>query len=186
MKETDWDIKKRAEACDECGRAFADLEPLNSRLYWESGVYVRRDLCAACAGGEQRPGVLSAWRGVFRLPPPPPPEVVQKETAESLLRKLVADENARQVSAMFILAVMLERRRILVEREVQQREDGAKIRIYEHKKTGDVFMIVDPQLKLADLERVQAEVIALLEGKPLEGAPADAPPAADPTPGAGA
>jgi hypothetical protein len=61
---------------------------------------------------------------------------------------------------------MLERKKILVEKEVQTREDRTKIRIYEHKKTGETFLVVDPELKLAEIEKVQEEVVRLLGGKP--------------------
>jgi hypothetical protein len=63
---------------------------------------------------------------------------------------------------MFILAVMLERKRELVERDVQERDDGTRIRIYEHRRTGEMFSIVDPDLKLSELAPVQAEVNELL------------------------
>ena len=67
-------------------------------------------------------------------------------------------------NAVFILAVMLERRRVLVERDVQVREDGVKVRFYEHRQTGETFVVPDPGLKLAELEHVQEEVVALLGG----------------------
>ena len=65
---------------------------------------------------------------------------------------------------VFILTVMLERKRILAEKDVQIRDDGVKVRIYEHKKTGETFLVSDPGLKLAELEQVQEEVVALLGG----------------------
>ena len=89
---------------------------------------------------------------------------MKKETAESLLRELIETDRMEQANTIYILAVMLERKRILVERDVQEREDGTLIRVYEHKKTNEVFMIPDPRLKLAELEAVQAEVIAMLDG----------------------
>ena len=35
-----------------------------------------------------RKGAFSHWRGKYKAPPPPQPEPIQKETAETLLRKL--------------------------------------------------------------------------------------------------
>jgi hypothetical protein len=35
--------------------------------------------------------------------------------------------------------------------------------IYEHAKTGDVFVVPDPQLRLDELGGVQAEVAQLLQ-----------------------
>ena len=87
-----------------------------------------------------------------------------KETAESLLRQLIEVEDPSKTNVMYILAVMLERRRIFAERDVQERRDGMKIRVYEHKKTGETFLIPDPQLKLSDIHHVQEEVVAMLGG----------------------
>lgn len=136
-----------------------------TRLLFKDGEYVREDFSLEYWNEKKPDHGLSAWKSVFRIPPPPE-EPVKKESAESLLRKLVAKEDADDTNAIYILAVMLERKKILVEKEVQTRNDGAKIRVYEHKKSGDTFLIADPELKLAEIEKVQEEVIGLLGGKP--------------------
>jgi hypothetical protein len=59
---------------------------------------------------------------------------------------------------------MLERRRVLVERGIQRDPDGSVIRIYEHRQTGESFLIREPELRLDQLESVQAEVVAMLGG----------------------
>ena len=51
-------------------------------------------------------------------------------------------------------------------KSVQFRPDKTKIRVYEDKKSGDTFLVVDPELKLAEIESVQEEVVGLLGGKP--------------------
>jgi hypothetical protein len=48
---------------------------------------------------------------------------------------------------------------------VKKTEDGLKLRIYEHKKTNQSFMVIDPELKLDELEHVQEHVVALLSGQ---------------------
>jgi hypothetical protein len=63
---------------------------------------------------------------------------------------------------MFILAVMLERKRVFKVKE-QIVRDGKRVFIYEQPKTGDVFTIADPDLRLDQLEQVQRDVAALLE-----------------------
>jgi hypothetical protein len=85
----------------------------------------------------------------------------------------VAKDNDEDFDAIFILAVMLERKKVLVERDVQALEDGRKLRIYEHRKTNESFLIVDPGLKLAELGQVQEEVVVLLGGKPREAGSSD-------------
>ncbi len=112
-------------------------------------------------GGAGAQGVRLVWQGIYELPPPPV-EPIHKENAESLLRKLVELDDPRYVPAMYILAVMLERKRLLKVKE-QVVRDGQRVFIYEHPRTGDVFTVVDPVLQLNQLDAVQRDVAELLE-----------------------
>src|SRR5262249_1731906 len=107
--------------------------------------------------------------------PTPQSEPIQKETAESLLRKIIELNDRQYIPAAYILAVMLERKRVLKVKEQVLRDEG-RVFIYEHPKTGEVFTIVDPNLQLNQLETVQHDVAALLEHG-LGGAASSAPPA---------
>jgi hypothetical protein len=164
----DWDIKSRADTCQACQGPFEDGSPYySSLLFTEEEGYVRGDFCARCwpekQASEKRH--YSAWQGVFRLPPPPAEEPLRKETAESLLRKLIEDDDRRRERVIYILGIMLERKRILVERDVQYHEDGGMTRIYEHRRTGETFLIRDPRLNVNELASVQEEVVQLLGGQ---------------------
>ena len=179
----DWNIRACAAQCAACGKAFADRETLSSRLRFAEEGYVREDFCAACWPG-RAPGAeaeVSAWNAQWHAPAQKAPEALRKETAESLLRELMETDDPEKRSVIFILAVMLERRRILVEKEVQLQPDGVKIRVYEHKQTGESFVVPDPQLRLGEIEAVQRDVMALLGIPPPPGKEAPAAPAAGPT-----
>jgi hypothetical protein len=165
-----WSVRKCADSCVKCEQAFIDRQTLASRLSFNEGEFVRQDFCETCWDKDD-PG-LSTWKTVFIVPPPPREEVVKKENAESLLRKLIAKEDEKDLNAVFILMVMLERKKVFVERDTRTDEDGRKLRIYEHKKTGESFLVIDPGLKLDELEQVQEEVVCLLGGKP-RNAPAE-------------
>lgn len=159
-----WSVRKCSKECSKCEKEFADKEVLFSKLSFDEGEYVRQDLCADCWDKDD-PG-LSSWKTMFIVPPPLQEEAVKKENAESLLRKLMAKENEEDLNAIFILTVMLERKKILVERDVKATEDARKLRVYEHKKTNESFAVIDPELKLDELEKVQEEVVVLLGGQP--------------------
>lgn len=161
----DWQIRSRGEQCGRCDTPFQDGEAFMARLTYSEDGYAREDVCMSCWPAVADEPALSKWQSVFRLPPPPPPETLKKETAESLLRKLMADDLAENTNAIYILAVMLERRRLLVEKDVQVRNDGLKLRIYEYRRTNETFVIPDPELKLAELQAVQEEVVTLLGGQ---------------------
>ncbi len=163
-----WSVRKCSKVCDKCEKEFADKESIFSRLSFDQGGYVREDFCRECWNTND-PG-LSSWKTQYLVPPPPVEEAVKKENAESLLRKLMAREDEDDLNAIFILTVMLERKKILVERDIQKTEDGRKLRVYEHRKTNESFAVIDPQLKLDELEQVQEEVVVLLGGKPRNAA----------------
>ena len=195
----DWNIQSRAHGCQLCSKPFADQQPYHTVLCDQRHEYQRLDVCEACWQAEtkldshERKGFISQWQGLYQAPPAAPPEAIQKDTAETLLAKLVQRNDPRFRAASYILAVMLERKRILKVRG-QTTEGGRRIFIYEHGKTGDVFTILDPDLQLNQLEEVQREVGHLLEhgfngngngttasaAPGVPGTPADAAPAAEP------
>ena len=158
----EWEIRACSRVCAATGQSFADGQSIHSCLVYGPEGYERRDFSEAGWAQADRQGVVSFWKSEFHAPPPPAPEAVRKETAETLLRQFLGKEDYSRINAIYILAVMLERKRVLVERDVQVREDGCRVLIYEHKRTGEVFTIPDPQLKLGALEAVQQEVAELL------------------------
>jgi hypothetical protein len=164
----EWNIQSRAHACQACEKHFADKQPYHTILLDLRHEIQRRDLCESCwkaehgEGAADRKGFISHWQGVYEAPPPAAPEAIQKENAESLLRKVMESNDPRHAAASYILAVMLERKRILKVKE-QFRREGQRVFVYEHPKTGDVFTIPDPDLQLNQLDAVQRDVAALLE-----------------------
>jgi hypothetical protein len=163
----EWNIQSRAHACEVCARPFVDRQPYHTLLFDEKQDFRRQDVCPECwqkqLGGEGRgrTGFLSYWQGIYEAPPPVT-DAIQKETAETLLRKLIEQNDPRYAPAGYILAVMLERKRILKVKE-QIIRDGRRTFIYEQPKTGDMFTIADPDLRLDQLEAVQRDVATLLE-----------------------
>ena len=182
----DWTIQGRGHQCTVTGRAFTEDEIFLTLLYDEKTGYRREDLCdeAYKARPADAPVPFSFWRMKYTPPPPVAPEALGKQTAEDLLRSYMAEpppadpEDARKkAAARFLLAVMLERKRILKEIEVKRAEDGTRTRIYEHGKTGEIFVLPDPELRLDEIEKVQSEVASLLSPPTAE------PLASEPVPG---
>jgi hypothetical protein len=163
----EWNIQSRAHACTACEQPFADKQQYHTVLLDEHPEFRRHDLCEACwqkdfgADVRERQGFVSHWLGTYEAPPPVA-EVIQKESAETLLRKLIAANDPAHAPAAYILAVMLERKRLLRVKEQLTRE-GQRVFIYEQPKTGDIFTITDPKLQLNQLELVQRDVADLLE-----------------------
>ena len=163
----EWNIQSRAHACEACAQPFADKQPYHTLLLDETPLLRRSDICEPCwqkqstGDAASRAGFISHWQGIFEVPPPQV-DAIQKENAETILRKLIEQNDPTHAPAAFILAVMLERKRILKVKE-QIVRDGQRVFIYEQPKTGDIFTIADPNLRLDQLEAVQRDVAMLLE-----------------------
>ena len=158
----EWEIKGRSPACTATGHEFADGEYFYTLLFSERGGFRREDLCEEAwqqRDTTQQP--FSFWRNKFEIPPPAAPEALPKESAETLLRKMMSEPGEEHANVRFILAIMLERKRLLKPVEVRE-EDGKRLQIYLHVKTGELFLIPDPGLHLDQIESVQMEVVALL------------------------
>jgi hypothetical protein len=160
----DWNIRPRSNLCSACEKTFENMEAYYSALVFGEEGYQRGDFCVACwVGKEAELQPYSSWKGTFIVPPEVPDnDPLKKETAESLLRRLIEDENDHNAPVIYILAVMLERKKTLIEKDVKIDEDGTVHRVYEHKESGEVFLILDPQLKLDKLQEVQIQVSEML------------------------
>lgn len=164
----EWQIQRRGERCAQTGRAFEDGEAFYTVLMSREGTLERQDLCEQAwkERGESADKPFCFWRSKFQLPPPATPDSLPKENAETLLRGYLEGGHPEHARACYILALMLERKRLL--RPIETREDDPEDRllVYEHVKTGDTFVVRDPRLRMDQLAEVQAEVAALMSPPP--------------------
>ena len=122
----EWNIQSRAHACEACQQSFSDKQVYHTLLFEVPPDLRRTDVCEPCwqkqfADASIQKGLISRWQGVYEAPPPVV-DAIQKETAETLLRKLIEQNDPRYAAAGFILAVMLERRKVRF--AVQRRTRG--------------------------------------------------------------
>jgi len=144
------------------GRPFLEGENFYTLLFRDGDGFRRQDLSEeAWQQRNENLQPFSFWRTRFEPPAAGPPETLPKETAEELFRRLVAAGDHANANACYVLAAMLERKKILKQIQTEERDRG-RVLIYEHAKSGDVFVVPDPQLHLDELDAVQAEVAALL------------------------
>ncbi|MDQ3116921.1 MAG: hypothetical protein M3Q86_09980 [Verrucomicrobiota bacterium] len=161
----EWTIQHRAEACAATGKAFAAGENFYTLLFRDGEGFRRQDLSEeAWQQRNENLQPFSFWRARFEPPPAAPPDPLPKENAEELFRRLVAEANQANANTCYVLAAMLERKKILKQIQTDQNEQG-RVLIYEHVKSGDVFVVPDPHLRLDRLDWVQAEVAQLLQGR---------------------
>ena len=156
----DWPIKHRADACAMTNRPFAEGESFYTLLFREGAGFRREDLSEqAWASRNENIRPFSFWKSRYEAPPSLPPEPLAKENAEQLLRRLLSENT--HPNACYVLALMLERKRAFKQVGAETSDSG-RVLIYEHVKSGDVFIVPDVQLRLDQLEVVQHEVAQLL------------------------
>lgn len=159
----EWSIKHRSDACARTQRPFEPGEQFYTLLFREGDAFRREDLSEeAWAQRNENIQPFSFWKSRYEPPPAQPPETLPKENAEDLLRRLLAQNDPATANASYVLAIMLERKRVLKQIKTEQTE-GRPVLIYEHAKSGDVFIVPDVPLRLDEIEHVQHEVSQLLK-----------------------
>ncbi len=168
MKEP-WSIKSRSKTCAASEEAFKDGETIRAAIFPdpESSGYLRKDYkVEAWEKSEDDEAPFSTWLTTYTPPViEEKPEAVVQDDPETLLGKLIEEDEAHTENARYILAVMLERKKLLRETDTQELPTG-KLRVYEQRKSGDIYIIKDPQIPLSDVDKVQEEVRALLDPQP--------------------
>jgi len=173
-----WHIRSRGRECAATQRPFVTGEPIITALFPdpESSGYLRRDYCleAWSAQPAEAEVPFSSWRTKYATPGGDKPQAVEREQPEDILRRMVEEDQNYTENTRYILAVMLERKRILRETDTQRTPTGI-LRIYENRKTGEVYIVKDPDIPLSQVDALQQEVLLLLEASPLPSPDPSAP-----------
>jgi hypothetical protein len=159
--EGEWEIKSRARFCARTGKPFEEGECFYTLLFHDGDGFRREDISEQ-AWNERNDNMqpFSFWRSKYEAAQPRPSEPLRKEDAESLLRRLVSEADLASVNARYILALILERKRIL--RPIQSSDEG--LLVYEHAGTGESIVVPNPRLSLDQISAVQNEVYEMLGG----------------------
>jgi hypothetical protein len=179
-----WHVRSRGRECAATQRPFVDGEAIITALFIdpESSGYLRKDFCSdgwkqLLETGEKP---FSFWKTKFAAPTGNESvNPVEKLSAEEILRRLVEEDEDHTENTRYILAVMLERQKLLRETDSQRTPTGI-LRVYEHRKTGEVYIVKDPDIPLSEVEAVQNEVFILLENNGRTPAPDDIAPLESP------
>src|ERR1044071_4501831 len=120
----DWPIKHRADVCAKTQRPFEPGEKFYTLLFREGDGFRREDLSEeGWAQRNENIHPFSFWKSRYEPPPATPPEPLGKENAEDLLRRLLSENNPANANACYVLAVMLERKRVLKQVKKEETED---------------------------------------------------------------
>lgn len=160
-----WNIRSRSHHCAVTERPFEDGEKHYTAIYLDpkTSEYTRRDVSLDAWEqelSERTP--FSFWKSVYeKSAPDGKPEITPKEDALTMLQRLIEEGNPHTENARYILAAMLERKRVLSPKDRKETEEGILL-VYENKKTGEIYIVRDPELRLDEVAGVQEEVATLL------------------------
>ncbi len=176
-----WEIKSRSRSCAVCEQPFESGQMLHTLLTVTGEECERKDHCSRCwkeavsQPPRDDPGT-AYWQSQFRrLTPPPEEEKIKKDVIERLLQRYLDSEEEAHLNLCYILALLEERKKVLIPREKIRDDQGRTVIVYEHSETGETYLIRDPRLSLTEVEAVQAQVKELIEAEKLK----DQPPAAE-------
>lgn len=163
----DWKIRHTSAKCEDTGEAFVDGQEFFTCIFEDaaSEAFLRRDYGMESwkrIGPALSPPPLAFWKSTYKAPVPVSDAKATADTSvEGMLRRFIDDDEPRTEQARYILALMLERKKVLVPTDSQETETR-KLLFYEHALSGDVFIVADPGLRLSEIEEVQKEVSELL------------------------
>ena len=162
-----WHVRTRSRECAATERPFEDEEAIVTALFPdpESSGYLRRDYTVEAweQRGDDEEVPFSFWRSVYHVPESETREdPIKQLSPEELLERLIEEDQEHTENTRYILAVMLERKKLLRETDSQEMSNGI-MRVYEHRKSGEVYLVRDPNIPLEQVEAIQEEVFVLLE-----------------------
>ncbi len=161
-----WHLRSRARECAATQTAFTNGESIITAIFPdpESSGYARKDFSVDGwnSRGDDAEKPFSFWKTTFAMNASADKPAAEKLSAEEILNRLIEEDEEHTENTRYILAVMLERQKLLRETDNQRTPNGI-IRVYEHRKTGEVLIVRDPDIPLNQIEAVQMEVVELLE-----------------------
>lgn len=163
----DWKIRATQARCEVSGEPFTDGESFFTCIFEdpESDGFLRRDYSSASWKEVRRnldPQPYSFWKSTYKAPPAEDkPAAGEEASVEAMLRRFIADDEPSTENARYILALMLERKKILIHADTKETGPHT-LMFYEHSGNGEVFIVTDPHLRLDEVETVQREVASLL------------------------
>lgn len=155
----DWEIKSRSHSCHLTGHPFAEGDFFYTLLFRDGAGFRREDISEdAWKNRNDNIQPFSFWRSKYEPPIQKKADHLPANDAERLLRELLEENRPETIHARFILALMLERKKLL--RPIPNTEK--KMLVYELTSTHEVFALQDPELTLDQIPSVQKEVAELL------------------------
>ena len=169
----EWDVAKGSGRCAVSGREFAEGEPYFAVLVQGEQGLERRDYSVEAWTGPPE-GCFCYWRGHVPVREKKSATLsVDQELLTHLFLRLEDEESEMHQQFRFVLALLLMRKRLL--KYEQSTRDGER-EYWQLRLASDqsVHQVINPQLTNEQVDRLGAQLLAILSGQPGAVAALDA------------
>jgi len=204
VSEHEWKIAKPGAQCTACSAGLNVV----GKVYFSALIQTpeglqRRDFCEECFQKNRPDDVYYFWKTIHRDEEEKNKRrqpVVDVDFVLDFFKRLGTESGEpgegqpaipQRLPFRYILALMLTRKKVLVQDERRQNAAGQDVQVFREKRGGAVHEVVEPNLSPEEISAVSAELGVLLglkapEDKPAQPSPpAEQAPQADQNAGAG-
>lgn len=164
-----YEIGRMTHRCAATDRPLTPGEPFVAALFEQAGseLLERRDYSLEAWEGSAKPKhVFAHWQGVTPSPDAKPARLIDDEELVSLFESLDGAEDAKRQAFRFVLALILARKRLLVDAGRKSSVDGSPSVMLVRKKGAlpgePPIEVEDPGLDASTIAEVTEQVASLI------------------------
>ncbi len=162
----DWDeIVRRTGACGKCGKVFAEEEEYFATLNESKDKgFERLDFCLSCWSDAYRDASFSFWQARVPKKEEKKKLLVDNDVLVDFFKRLISGDDESKEGFIFVLSLILMRKRIL--KYISTLQDGDGKEQWIMKLTGgDVeYKVTNPHLDDEQIEKIRAGLGGILAG----------------------
>lgn len=159
----EWELARTTGKCAASGRSFAEGEAYFAALFETPAGFARRDYAADAWTGPPE-GCFCHWRGRIAVREKKPAHLdIDPQMLTQLFVAMEDDPSESKQQFRFVLALLLMRKRLL-RLERTRRDDGQEFWQMLLAADKSVHQVLNPRLGEAQIDRLSAQLTALLGG----------------------
>ncbi|MFC2140148.1 hypothetical protein ACFLQ1_00340 [Candidatus Auribacterota bacterium] len=164
-----WEVEKRSSSCVKCEKEFFNNEEYYTSLVLTKKEPLRKDFCQDCWPAPEKKEDVFFWKGKYKKIEKED-KIDKKKIVEELFKEYLHATDEQHINFCYLLAVMLERKKVLIEKNksLTNKASGKNLIVYEQSKTGEVFVVEDPEIDLREVASLQKNLKEILDQKGLK------------------
>ncbi len=159
----EWEMPRPGEACAACRCEFATADAIQAYLFESPDGYERRDYCANCRPPDE-PFAVGSWQTHRPQPAAKHAQTFDRAAIRHFFEQLEDADTPERRQLRFVLALLLWRKKIL-KFDRSESDAGQEVWHFTSPPDGAAHAVVRPDLDEQQLERLGAQLEALLSGE---------------------